>query len=52
MKAKEIYRTPAAEVKSFAAQGFFLGSGNSGEDYKPVPLELGNGLDQFPKFGF
>ena len=52
MKNKETYRTPSTEVARIATQGIFLGSGNSGEDYKPVPLELGNGLDQFPKFGF
>ncbi|MBO4570912.1 MAG: hypothetical protein J5699_03175 [Bacteroidales bacterium] len=50
MKQKEIYRNPETEVASFTPQGIFLGSGNTGEDYKPVPLELGNGLDQFPKF--
>ena len=52
MKNKETYRTPKTEVARIATQGIFLGSGNTGEDYKPVPLELGNGLDQFPKFGF
>ena len=46
------YLSPSAEVSSLLPQGVFMGSGNSGEDYHPVPLELGNGLDQFPKFGF
>ena len=52
MKRKEFYVSPETEAAHFSAQGYFMGSGNSGEDYKPVPLELGNGLDQFPKFGF
>ena len=52
MKRKEIYVSPETDAAHFSAQGYFMGSGNSGEDYKPVPLELGNGLDQFPKFGF
>ena len=52
MKNKDIYRTPEAEIATIAPQGIFLGSGNTGEDYKPSPLELGNGLDEFPKFGF
>ena len=44
------YQSPLTEVSSLLTQGVLMGSGNSGEDYKPVPLELGNGLDQFPKF--
>ena len=47
---KQSYQSPLAEVTRLSLQGVIMGSGNSGEDYKPVPLELGNGLDQFPKF--
>ena len=47
---KITYLSPRAEVSVLLPQGIIMGSGNTGEDYKPVPLELGNGLDQFPKF--
>ena len=49
---KTIYSAPATDIASLSPQGVLMGSGNTGEDYKPTPLELGNGLDQFPKFGF
>lgn len=50
MKGKTTYMTPVADIATFSAQGIFMGSGNTGEDYKPNPIELGNELDQFPKF--
>ena len=50
MKEKITYRAPETEISTISAQGIFMGSGNTGEDYTPKPLELGNGLDQFPKF--
>ena len=49
---KQSYKAPGAEVSTILSQGVFMGSGNTGEDYHPVRLELGNGLDEFPKFGF
>ena len=45
---KSTYQHPRTEVSPLLPQSVFMGSGNTGEDYKPVPLELGNGLDQFP----
>ncbi len=43
MNNKLTYQTPMAEFLSIGTFGMIAGSSNTGEDYKPTPLELGNG---------
>ena len=49
---KALYTAPETEMTGLSLQGVVMGSGNTGEDYKPSPLELGNGLDKFSNFNF
>ncbi len=44
MKTKLTYQAPVAEFLSIGTFGMIAGSSNTGEDYKPTPLELGGGM--------
>ena len=44
MNNKLTDQTPMAEFLSIGTFGMIAGSSNTGEDYKPTPLELGGGM--------